>query len=53
MHFVDENFDTKALWKSVEGYIGASYDIESIEKIYIHADGGKWIARRACRAFPM
>ena len=43
MHFVDENFDTKALWKSVEGYIGASYDIESIEKIYIHADGGKWI----------
>ena len=44
MHFVDENFDTRALWKSVEGYIGASYDIESIEKIYIHADGGKWIA---------
>lgn len=44
MHFVDENFDTKALWKSVEGYIGASYDIESIEMIYIHADGGKWIA---------
>ena len=43
MHFVDENFDTKAPWKSVEGYIGASYDIESIEKIYIHADGGKWI----------
>lgn len=44
MHFVDENFDAKALWKSVEGYIGASYDIESIEMIYIHADGGKWIA---------
>ena len=44
MHFVDENFDTKALWKSEEGYIGASYDIESIERIYIHADGGKWIA---------
>ena len=44
MHFVDENFDTKALWKSVEGYIRASYDIESIERIYIHADGGKWIA---------
>ena len=43
MHFVDENFDTKALWKSVEGYIGASYDIESIEMIYIHADVGKWI----------
>ena len=43
MHFVDENFDTKALWKSVEGYIGASYDIKSIERIYIHADGGKWI----------
>lgn len=44
MHFVDENFNGEALWKSVEGYIGAAYDIESIEKIYIHADGGKWIA---------
>ena len=43
VHFVDENFDAKALWKSVEGYIGAAYDVESIEKIYLHADGGKWI----------
>ena len=45
MHFVDEKFDTKALWKSVEGYIGAVYEVESIEKIYIHADGRKWITK--------
>ena len=43
MHFVDENFDTKALWKSVEGYIGSTYDTDVLEKIYLHADGGRWI----------
>lgn len=43
MHFTDENFDTKSVWESVEGYIAKAYDIEKLEKIYIHADGGKWI----------
>ena len=43
MHFVDEKFDTKALWRSVEGYIEATYDMESLKRIYLHADGGKWI----------
>lgn len=43
VHFVDEDFDTKRLWKSVEGYIGKTYQAEEIEKIYIHGDGGKWI----------
>lgn len=43
MHFADETFDTRKLWKSVEGYIQATYELESIENIYIHADGGKWI----------
>ena len=43
MSFVDENFDTKSLWKSVEGYIGMAYETSEIEKIYIHGDGGKWI----------
>lgn len=43
VHFVDEDFDTKRLWKSVEGYIGKTYRTEDIEKIYIHGDGGKWI----------
>lgn len=44
VHFVDEDFDTKKLWKSVEGYIGKAYSCERIEKIYIHGDGGKWIS---------
>ena len=43
MHFVDEKFDTKELWKSVEGYIDRRYDIENIRKIYVHGDGGQWI----------
>ena len=43
MRFVDEAFDTKRLWKSVEGYIGMAYDICDIEKIYVHGDGGGWI----------
>ena len=43
MHFVDENQSSKLLWISVEGYIAKAYDVEQIEHIYIHADGGKWI----------
>lgn len=43
MHFVDEGFDTKRLWESVEGYIASSYDLETLETVYLHADGGKWI----------
>lgn len=43
MYFVDENFDTKELWKSVEGYIAKAYDSEKLETICLHSDGGSWI----------
>ncbi len=43
VHFVDEKFSTKELWKSVEGYIGASYELDIVENIYVHGDGGQWI----------
>ena len=43
MHFVDEKQSSKMLWKSVEGYMARAYDVEQIDKIYIHGDGGKWI----------
>lgn len=43
VHFVDEGFDASALWKTVEGYIGKAYDIDCLEKIYVHGDGGGWI----------
>lgn len=41
--FVDEGFDTKRLWKAVEGYIEKTYDLDHLEKIMIHGDGGNWI----------
>lgn len=43
VHFSDENLDTKKLWKSVEGFIGKRYELEKIERICIHGDGGQWI----------
>lgn len=43
MHFVEESFDPKALWSSVEGYIKKRYDVEKLEKLYLHGDGGAWI----------
>ena len=43
MHFVDEKMDTKGLWASVEGYIGKVYDLEELETVRIHGDGGSWI----------
>ena len=51
MHFVDEKQSSKMLWKSVEGYIAKAYDVEQIDKIYIHGDGGKWI-RNGLETFP-
>lgn len=43
MHFVDEKFNTKELWKEVEGYIDSTYEMDAVETIYLHADGGMWI----------
>lgn len=43
VHFVDEQMDTKDLWASVEGYIEKAYDLEALEEIRLHSDGGKWI----------
>jgi len=43
VHFVDEQMNTKGLWASVEGYIEKAYDLEVLEEIRLHSDGGKWI----------
>lgn len=51
MHFVDEEQSAKELWKSVEGYLARAYDVEQIEEIYIHADGGKWV-KNGLESFP-
>jgi hypothetical protein len=41
--FVDEEFNTRRLWKTVEGFIEKKYDMDELEKIVIHGDGGNWI----------
>lgn len=41
MHFVDIN--AKEVWKSVEGYLYKTYNLEKMDDIYIHGDGAKWI----------
>jgi hypothetical protein len=41
--FVDENFNTRRLWKTVEGFIEKKYDMDVLEKIVLHGDGGNWI----------
>lgn len=35
--------ESEELWNIVEDYIGAAYDRESIEKIYLSGDRGRWI----------
>lgn len=41
--FVDDRFDTKRLWDTVEGYLYATYDMTQIEKVYVYGDGANWI----------
>lgn len=45
MHFTDQDLDSGKLWDAVSGYIGVAYETEQIERICVHADGGKWIQR--------
>ena len=51
VHFVDKDFDTKVLWTSVEGYLLKAYNMENVEAIYLHGDGGSWI-RNGLRDYP-
>ncbi|MCH4005677.1 MAG: UPF0236 family protein [Eubacterium sp.] len=43
VNFVDEDFNTKRLWRTVEGFIEKKYDMDVLKKILIHGDGGNWI----------
>jgi len=43
MRFTDKDFNTEQLWKTVSGYILATYDMTVLKAIYVHCDGGKWI----------
>ena len=45
MHFSTEDFRTSELWKRVEGYLWKAYDLENVESIYVHGDGGGWIEK--------
>ena len=44
---VYEGDDNENLWAEVADYIESHYDMEVIERIYLNADGGKWI--KGCR----
>ena len=45
MYFSDRELNPKAAWESVEGYIEKAYDIDQLEAIYVHGDGGSWIEK--------
>lgn len=38
-----EGKETATLWKEVEAYIEANYDIDYLEKVYLCGDGATWI----------
>ena len=42
-YFGDEELQPKSLWKSVEGYISQRYDPETLERIWLHGEGARWI----------
>lgn len=37
----------EALWKEVNDYIEASYDVEELKKVYVNGDGAAWIKNGA------
>lgn len=40
---VYEGKDNEKLWEEVYEYIENTYDLDSVKKIYLNADGGSWI----------
>lgn len=40
---VYEGKENKILWNDVKEYIENTYDVANIKRIYLNADGGKWI----------
>lgn len=42
-HFSEYGKPTKLLWEEVGAWIVEEYDVDCIERIYLHGDGGKWI----------
>lgn len=43
VHFSATSKKTKEAWQKVAGYISKAYEVDKIEKIYLHADGAPWI----------
>ena len=41
-HLSDEDFDTKKLWRSVEGYLSKRYELHSLKRIYLHGEKRHW-----------
>ena len=43
VHFSATSKKTKEAWGKVAGYISQAYEVDKIQKIYLHADGAPWI----------
>jgi hypothetical protein len=50
-HFSDYGKPAKVLWEEVGAWLAEEYDVDSIERIYLHGDGAGWI-RTGLEFFP-
>ena len=44
VHFEGYGMDTQDLFEGISSFLYARYDMDRVNRIYVHADGGKWIA---------
>lgn len=45
VHFTSDISETDKLWNNVGAYMSCAYNVENIDKIYIHGDGAAWIKK--------
>lgn len=43
VHFTSTIKQTKEAWETVGGYISKAYEVNQIQRIYLHGDGATWI----------
>jgi len=44
-HFCDYDKSTKDLWDEVSAWMAAEYEMDKVERIYLHGDGAHWIKK--------
>lgn len=43
IHFEGYGIDNQSLFENISSFLNEAYELERIEAIYVHADGGQWI----------